>query len=64
MAENCEAWWWARQGLNLRPLRCEHNGYGHYRRKTANRRNLISGTSAAQTGNRGEFHRAFTAAVS
>jgi hypothetical protein len=56
--------WWAWQGLNLRPLRCQHSGYRSNPHKTAKYRfakSDNSGTRREHRPIRADSYRDFTA---
>lgn len=55
--------WWARQGLNLRPLRCEHSRCCREAQKTAKFHHRHAGTASEHAVNRGTAYRSFTARV-
>lgn len=56
--------WWAWQGLNLRPLRCQHSAIPGKAQKTRKSRFSIIGTVREQIPIRGPFYRRFTARIS
>jgi hypothetical protein len=56
--------WWARQGLNLRPLRCEHSAKLRNPQKSAILRVPNVGTSDEQTAILSHLHRTCTGALS
>ena len=53
--------WWAWQGLNLRPLRCQHKGYRQKPQKSAVSSFRDRGTNRERIRNRVGFYRGFTA---
>lgn len=63
MAEMLGLEWWAWQGLNLRPLRCQHSSYSRKARKNVTCATALSGTSREQTRFASQFYRSFTAAI-
>lgn len=64
MAEIIGLKWWAWQGLNLRPLRCQHIAYRCFAQKSAVFRFLRPRTSGEQTGFLEQVYRRFTAPLS
>jgi len=61
MAEMLGGKWWAWQGLNLRPLRCQRSALSRFAQKTATSDNLNSGTGGEQTRFARPVYRALTA---
>jgi hypothetical protein len=53
--------WWAWQGLNLRPLRCQHNAFNENPQKSAIFCGGDGGTGREQGVNRRGSYRAVTA---
>lgn len=61
MAENRQKKWWAWQGLNLRPLRCQHSEIEHKRQNSDSSHAGKAGTAREHSSIRGVFYRSFTA---
>jgi hypothetical protein len=53
--------WWAWQGLNLRPLRCQHSAYRQKPQKSAIFAFQNGGTRWERSANRARFYRTVTA---
>jgi hypothetical protein len=61
MADFCGRKWWAWQGLNLRPLRCQHTALRLNPQKSRTFLFQGQGTSGEQDVNRAGFYRTVTA---
>jgi hypothetical protein len=61
MAENRGEKWWAWQGLNLRPLRCQGRDTSPFPQKTAVFQCSNARTARERMGNCASFYRTFTA---
>lgn len=64
MAKMLRSKWWAWQGLNLRPLRCQHTSYCAKAQKFAIFGNADTRTKGEHSRFACVFYRAFTARIS